>query len=851
MSIIQKLTLLYLKENKKQTLITIIGVILSVTMITAVATSCVSFLDLLRRQAIEREGNWHVLYEGIPSETLSILIDDKNTKKAFITSRLGHALIEESYNTAKPYFEVLAFSEDNLEAYPITIIEGQFPKDSTEILVTKSVMNASNLDLKLGDTLTIEVGQRARENGKLINPKDPYYNIFPEQITNTTSYTFTIVGFISESDSTILSGPSYPLITALDDSVSQRVSNLTVALQLHQLDSSLYSHTTSLIDGDEVIFNRELLRYFGITNHSDVNLMLYALATFFTILIMIASVSLIYNAFSISVAKRTKHLGMLASAGATRAQKRLAILFEGFIVGLISIPLGLLFGTIGMGITFHLINPFLKIATNSQLSLNLVISPTSIWIAILVSSLTILISAWIPAYRASKVPPIVAIRQNKDIKLSRKSVKSSKWISFLFGIEGDLALKNIKRQRRRYYSTIFSLALSLVLFLVTTSFLDQLQHTLSLIQSQKNYDIALYGDNPIHGYAFGGNTQTLLVDEILTLDTVRDYNLTQTLSLAIDLPLDKLNAQYQTYLNEHHASFFNKSFTLDVIGIRDDLFIQYVSDEMNIKPDGVPLIVLNKAIFRQKRNQSELRLFDTLPNVDVLDSSFDSYDFEIIGLMDEYPIGIDPSSPGYKIPVITMFSLVEQLMNEVQNVGGSNLGLYLVSDTAMVLEQEIIDLYLEKGLPTPNIINFEHYQQSNQQLLTVISIFSTGFISLMTLISLVNTINTLTTNIGLRIREFSILRSTGMDPNSFHKMICFESLFYGLKALLFGLPISLILIIFIHLIINTSFAIPLILPWNSVSIAVVITFIFIWLCMKYSMSQVRRINLIDGLKHDN
>lgn len=851
MNIIQKLTLLHLKENKKQTFITLVGVILSVTMITAVATSCVSFLDLLQRRAIETDGNWHVLYEAVSKEALPILLEDENTKKAFVSSSLGHAWIEGGYNASKPYLEVLAMNEESLEAYPITLIEGKFPTNSTEVLVTKSVMNASDLTFNIGDTFTIEVGQRLAENGELKSSRDSYYEIFKEQLIDLNSYTFTVVGFVSQSDAMILSGPSYPLITAMDEALVQKVDKVTVAMQLHHLTPSLYSHATSLIDEAQVSFNRELLRYSGVTSHSDMNLMLYGLAGFFMILIMVASVSVIYNAFSISAAKRTKHLGMLASVGATKAQKRGAILFEGFAIGLVGIPIGLLVGTLGMGITFFFISPFFETAANLSLPLQLVISPASIWMAIFVSSLTILISGWIPAYRASKVSPMIAIRQNKEIKLDRRSIKNSKWISHFFGIEGDLALKNIKRQKRRYHSTIFSLVLSIVLFLVTQSFLQQLQQAYSLTQTQENYDLAIYGASPTYGYSFGGNEQTILVDDILNLDLVQDYNLTQTLSLDIALSLTELNPQYRDYLIQNQESFYHKSFTLDVIGIRDDLFMQYVDDKTELSSNTIPLMVLNQATFMDESKYSQLTLFDSIPSLSILNPDFSSYPFEVIGLTNHYPIGLQVSSPSYTISVLTKFSLVEQLMNDVKNVGGSNLGLYLLSDDSMRLEEEIINLYVENGLSSPNLVNFERYRQSEQQLIVLISVFSTGFITLISLISLVNVLNTMTTSIMLRTREFSMLRSMGMDLKSFNKMIRFESLFYGLKALLYGLPISLILILIIHQILQINFTIPLTIPWGSVVVAILGIFTFVSLCMLYSSSQVKQINLIEGLKQEN
>src|SRR5690606_10296491 len=141
------------------------------------------------------------------------------------------------------------------------------------------------------------------------------------------------------------------------------------------------------------------------------------------------------------------------------------VFFEGAVIGAISIPIGILAGLGGIGTTFAFINKYLQGALGGSERLELVATPSSLFIACGVSILTIFISTYIPAIKASKISAIDAIRQTHDIKLSGKTVKTSKLVRKIFGIEAEIGLKNLKRNKKRYLATVFSLVISIVLFL--------------------------------------------------------------------------------------------------------------------------------------------------------------------------------------------------------------------------------------------------------------------------------------------------------------------------------------------------------------------------------------------------
>lgn len=865
MNIIQKLTISYLKENKRQTLVTLIGVILSVTMITAVATSAASFMDLLQRRTIQIDGNWHVLYEDVPKESLSVIENDSDTKATFYSQSLGHARLDENKYSSKPYFHLLAFNESAQEAFPVNLIQGRFPANSHEILLSKDAIYNSGVNYQIGDTITLTVGQRVNEFGEYLSPSDWGGDCNIETLVDTKEYTFTIVGITSEPRYISSWGPAFTVITALDSELDATLSSVDVSVQLSHITPKLYNHAMQVASEANVpkdatkspmiAFNKELLRFYGVTGNDSMNLMIYSLAFFFMCVIMIGSVSVIYNAFSISASKRMKHLGMLASVGATKAQKCSAILFEGVVIGTIAIPLGLLFGTIGMGVTFNLVNPIFQSAANMTIALRLVISAPSIIIAILFSILTIFISAWIPARRAAKVSPMIAIRQNTEVKIPRRAVKTSKVVSKIFGIEGDLALKNIKRQKRRYRATVFSLILSFSLFLITTYFLNTLQSAYNLTLETINYDLYMSGDSNDYGYALSHSSESLLIDEIVSLPSVKDYNYIQKAYTYTSITEDLLTEQAIELLKGEQSdtdfSALLNQFELKIYGIRDDVFNRYIDQNNEISNSStIPIVVINTNQFLKDNKYMQVNL---LKEIDHLTFHSNEYQFNVLGYTSELPMGITYDFLSNNIPVITPLSAIEGMFEQgVFDGGYSNLSLYLTSDDTSTLENEIVNLYQEaNSLTMPIIFSLQKSHESQKQLELLISIFAYGFICLITLICLVNVFNTITTSMLLRTREFAMIRSVGMDSKSFNKMIRFESLFYGLKALLYGIPLSIGLMYIVYQILKSNFEIPFTLPWSSFIIAIFGIFIFVGLSMWYSLIQIRKLNIIDALKQEN
>ncbi|WP_117168900.1 ABC transporter permease [Paraliobacillus sediminis] len=860
MNIINKLTLRHLKQNKRRTLVTIFGVIISVAMLTAVATLGVSFMDLMKRQAIVTEGEWHVQYKDVNLAQIEAIKEDDATKELIISDDRGYAKLEGSENKNKPYLFIKQYNEKGLTNFPIELSEGRLPKAKNEIVLSEEILNNTSVSYEIGEQLTLEVGDRyyGDEEKKLtqIDPlQDGLEEGVRETIENKTSETYTIVGLIERPTWESTWSPGYTMISYLEESELTSSSAVNGVVVLNKVNRSIYDHAQEVADQNNIKninYNTELLRYYGLSNDDNLQLTLYSLVGIIMAVIIVGSVSLIYNAFAISVSERSRHLGMLSSVGATKKQKRNSVFFEGAVIGLISIPLGIFAGLVGMMVTFAFINTFLEGALNVSGKLQVVVTPSSLLVAVGVSILTIFISTYLPARKASKISAIDAIRQAQDVKLSKKAVKTPKIVRKIFGVEAEIGLKNLKRNKRRYQATVFSLVISIVLFLSVSFFTTNLEKSVELSQDSINYDITVGG----------GNLDEEKIALLTGLDYVTESSSIKELYLNAWIDQSALPEILQKEVDENNSILKDGKYpyNIELKGLDEKTFQSYlekIGGEIEEFTDTAnpTAIVVNKIIY-QEINTGKIIEADAInteigETIDLHQMDYETEEEEFIkgvkigAITEELPMGVSLVGNGV-LSMIVPKDMIDYLIGEqIENDAVSQSVFINSSDpiaTQAAIEEVGSDLY---------VYNVYQSQQQNKQMILLLSVFIYGFISLISLISIANIFNTISTSISLRKREFAMMKSVGMTPKGFNKMIHFESIFYGIKALLYGLPISVAIMFLIHRSTQQSFEYEFTLPWLDIVIVTVAIFIIVGSAMLYAISKVKKENIIDGLKQEN
>ncbi|WP_284036974.1 ABC transporter permease [Neobacillus sp. 114] len=862
MNIINKVTIRHLKENKRRSLVTVIGVIISVAMITAVATLGFSFLDLLIRQEIAQNGEWHVQYKDVSLNQLKEIEKDSDTKTVALSST-GYAALEESHNEYKPYLFFKNYNKIGMEQFPIKVSAGRLPQNEHEIAISEAIRSNAKVNYKIGDKLTVDIGERFHKlEGTTLAQKDPLQrdgDKVLEELKPTQTRELTIVGTITPPSWEPAWSPGYTVIGYVDETSLSKNQSVDANVVLTKVKGSLFDHAKTLAKKHgikKVNFNSELLRYYGVTNNDSLRMTLFSLSGIIMGVIIIGSVALIYNAFGISVSERARHLGMLSSVGATKKQKRNSVFFEGAVIGAISIPIGILAGLVGIGVTFVFINTFIHDALNVSEKLELVVTPASILIACGISILTIFISTYIPAQKASKISAIDAIRQTQDIKLSGKTVKTSKLVRKIFGLEAEIGLKNVKRNKKRYLATVFSLVISIVLFLSVSYFTDNLKKSLEMTQDELKYDIQLSG-SVLEKEELASFTKL----DYVTKSTIMEVAQVETLIKTEDLPallkkqiqendaaLEDGKYPYYVVLNGLDQESFNEY--AESIGVsagdftRQDTPTAIVVDQISYQDPATGKYIETNSI--ESKVGSKIDLL-ALPPGDSEEEEQPKREFvstvEIGALTDQVPVGVHSASLG-GVNLVVPETTIEQLGIDPKQVYSY---VYLNSSDPMATQAAIEDM----NNTSIHVYNVYQRRQQDEQMIMLMSVFTYGFITLISFISIANIFNTISTSISLRKREFAMLRSVGMTPKGFNKMIHYESIFYGVKALSYGLPLSVLIMFGIHRSLGNTFEYGFSLPWMNILFVIVVIFLIVGSAMLYSISKIRKENIIDGLKQEN
>lgn len=880
MNIVNKLTLRQLKMNKRRTLVTILGAIIAVAMITAVTVSLSSAMDLMKRVAISSNGNWHMRYHNIKAKHISILEADDNVDKVAISYPLGYAALENPKNSDKPYLYVRSYNREGFELMPIHLVEGRLPEASDEVVIPEHLGNSTGLAYKIGDQISLDLGQRYALNEETGEKEeaslDQGYSIVrdregrireifePQQIKE-----YTVVGIIQKSPEEYSWSPGCEFITYANLNEISNETIVTASVLLKNLNLGIYKHNADLgvkVGIETVEPHSTLLACYGVNSDDGLIAALFGIVAIVLVIIMIGSISLIYNAFAISVAERSQYLGMLASVGATKKQKRASVFFEGSVIGGISIPLGLLAGFVGMGITFSAINGMFKNVMGIEENLRLVVSPIVIISTVFISSLTIFISTYIPARRASKISAIEAIRQTADIKMTKKKIRTSKLTRKLFGFEAELALKNLKRNGRRYRATLLSLIISIILFLTTGTFSAYMNRSLELMIQNANYDLSVSAN-------FRNNeTSKVALEKLKELDKVETYSLLETAYVEAYIPKDMTPSHIKTFLGEAKEEGY--IYNINLVALEDEALKNYaqsvgVDTHLLNDPMKPSAIVLNRAKFKDKETKTyrdedvivasvndKITLSETQWNEDGDDYKvLEVEDIALVGFAKEPPMGMDIQENGNTLNLImskaAFNSIMEKANTHMSYEVGSYSTMYLTSEDPFGLQKDIEALQEGSERTTYSIYNIYERKQTTEQMQMVMKVFIYGFIALITLVSIANIFNTISTSIALRKREFAMLRSVGMTPKAFDKMINFESIFYGLKALLYGLPISFIMMIALYRQLRDSFDFTFFVPVGSIIVVIISVFVIVGVSMFYSGAKVKGQNIIEGLKDTN
>lgn len=876
MNVFNKVALQGLLKNRTRTIVTIIGVILSAAMITAVATFAVSLQEYMVKGSMVKNGDWHLSFSDVDSSFVRQQKADSRVSHTAEFENIGYAVLKDGQNPGKPYLFLAGFNEDTYKTLPVNLISGRLPKNGNEVVVPSHVASNGGVSFSEGDTITLTVGNRM-DGSERLNQHDPCELEGDEDTPRETfvpreKKSYKVVGICTRPVFEERTAPGYTLITAApagETNIAGGSGSFSTFISLED-PRQVQNYAEAEGGGRDCVFNNDVLRFMGLSNDKIFNTLLYSIGAVLIALVMLGSIFLIYNSFTISLSERTRQMGILLSVGATSKQLLHSVLFEGLCIGIVGIPIGILAGIPAIKLVLLFTEENFRNVMYDTVPLTLSISFPAIAAAAVISMITILISAYIPASKACRTPVMECIRQTNEVKVTSASLKTSKLTRRLYGLEGILAAKNFKRNKKRYRSIVLSLTLSVVLFVSANAFGTTLKQTADQTKVVTDYDISFNADK----LSDGGMLD--LYDKVKDVSGITRSSYQACMDYTCQVPAAQLSDDYWKTAGKQTA---NQKGTVTVslsIQFLDNPTYERIAGDLNLPADGDrQLIAVAKMADQTGQAEGVYQLPDMMNSPEATLTFLPAKEGKSAEKTEQPAAGksgqkgektlsiscaefVPPDTPvtakaSEDLPYYFMAVAPWSLKEELEPYGSMRVkGCTFESKTAAVSTKQmntIIDsLGITLGSP---VYNTHEMLEENRNVLFIVNLFTLVFVIMISLIATVNVFNTISTNIKLRRRELAMLRSTGMSDRNFDKMMRFECILYGARTLILGLPLAGILswLIFRVMTLGESkFSFQF--PWISMGISVLGVFLIIFITMVYATRKIKKENIIDCLRDD-
>lgn len=885
MQILNRLTIRNLKLNKRRTIVTIIGIILATALLTAVATMAVSLKESVTLRSKKVDGDFHLLLYDMTDKEKESVINNRQVESYYETHEVGYGVLDGCVNDSKPYVYIEALDSDTFEKAEINVTSGRLPEDDSEIVISSHIKTNGGVKYNLGDKITFDIGDRTY-NGKKLYQNDTYRE--DEQLEAKQTKTYKVVGICDrlpygEEPRT---APGYSVITLANKAdTSLNKSDIYLRFNKKALKDR-YDLTADILGVDKTLFNKlnsgkledkeiqtlksqldkthsyyinnSLIKYEAFYDSSVA--FVYNMAAVVMVIIIITSAVCMSNSFAISINQKTKQYGMLASIGATPRQIRKNVFFEAAFMGVIGIVAG-----IGGGLSASYI---LVVLSNKMLidtfEMSIVYAPSllGVLLSIVLAIVTIVLSALVPAIRASRMSPIMAINHSEDIKIKSKSLKTPKLIGKVWGEGGVLAYKNMKRNKRKYRVITISIALSVSTFIALYGFMSLLTESVNRYANDK-IDLRVYMSSYKSMSVDEANKKVSnIVNRINNETNITDFTFARGFYASLkDEP--KYSSDYKE-VNKYEAGLAeNNGYYISIISLGNEEYGKYIKKLGISKETAQSGGILVDNTYQYINNGNDIKYFniydgykagdvltyriDTSNSSKSLDNSKSSddttlYDIRIVALSNERPFGYDNAYTSYGYLIVS-----DDYMNRIDTKNTDSTLLNINCDDPDKAQDILVN---EFNIGQNYIFNAAQERRNDEKLILTMKIFLYGFIAIVSLIGITNIFNTVTTGMELRGKEFAMLQSIGMTKKEFDKMIRLESVFYGSKALIIGVVSGTILSYVIYISAGES-QLKYTLPLLAIVMSVIVVIILLLGIMKYSIAQIRKQNIIETIRNEN
>ncbi|MBB6733944.1 ABC transporter permease [Cohnella zeiphila] len=829
----------YLKQQRKRSILTIIGIILSVALISAIGTMGQSLTDNMLQRAIYEQGAYHFGYGKADAKLYNEL------KNNVLVGKLG--FVTEGQDTALDDTFKIRLSEVNADFFelaPVHLQEGRWPQNDREAVLEQWMLSHLPGKPKIGDEAKLNGpdGKPAsyRIVGVMINSKNSQLN------AESSAYTLTNEGGIPSGN--------FIVLAAFKPGVD------------------ISSHLKAFSGmGEKFKANDQMLAYMGESSDNNINKVFAIIFGTLIGLVVLSTAAVIYNIFHISVLERIRQFGLLRTIGATPAQIRSLVFREATVLGIIGIPIGLLvgWGALWLAIKLMLESGF-KILQMEDFKLTV-----HAWIiggSALIGLLSVYLAAWLPARKAASVSPVEAVRGAGSIV--RESFRRGRIPSPLqgFGVGGKMAAKNIRRNRSKFRITTFSIVISVCLFTVFHYFTQETLFITTDSNEEDRIAFSVYPNRDTSDKPFMTQEQ---MDDLASTSGVRGvYGDYWSNGSAVWVPENKLNPNFYSVLRRTPAEMQRDGakyvFTNGIVNLYDDARLK----------DSAPYLVAGTVDPKKLAADNAVLIVQTVKPVDPKDGKRTQLDMTSYKVGDKLLIDMSQSEKPDSFQEVTVGGILSQ----------SPFGeTYLKDNLNMMAPRQVferlnkavpvqpgeesqgphmygIDIAMKDGAdngairaklqalvdsqPNIRISDIAAQQKEERQFNLQMQIFVYGFLIVIGGIGSLNIINTVQTNLLLRRREFGLLQAVGMTVRQLRRMASLEGIWYGALGSFWGLVSGYVLSYLLFIELSGLQGMPFRFPWPGVLIACGIALLVGLLSVQGPMSRISKANLIDSLREE-
>jgi len=879
--------------NKNRTITTLVMIIITVATFAGISIMYESAIKGLEKTFKETKGDYSISVENIDKNYDKNLLKDKNTEKVMeyytISKALSRGKIQEDIAKEKgkeyfdthsneeiqaeiqkamsklkpskwyiqkyelnkdgedyskqqeeakqfeeailnPYFgvDILGANKEDLKGYNFRLIDGRLPENENEIVLQKASKTA-RYTFNIGTTITM--------NGKEYKIVGYVNNVFD---SNDSEVNIGIVKIATEEEKKEAVSKIFGIyIKDKGEKVKNTAEEISKTLKEDSKNGSI-----------KMAVNKSLLRLQNANlqgYESSTDNVIATLEMMRNVLIVIVAVSgiiIMYNSFNLSLVERRKQYGILKSLGIKNSSLYVMILFEALVLSVAGIVIGYICGMIGdylvVGyINDTLVNMIKSMGVENELQMSLIYTTNihAFYLVAISTGITVVLAAMIPAIKSTRISPIENIRGKDDYVVSTKKVKTSNISKKLFGIEFDLARKNMKRAKKRFRIATLSLAIAFILIFVIGTLGAQINGQISLLEAQtnslfKNGNIAeithiniVDKDGSVNNRKKSNvkysekDVQEIIkfgiedyAKQIESKDSLKINRVVLSTGLEYLEKIDKDEELLKTVTDSYLKNRFNSIDDSSRQKAKTQISIQFATNKVYSDKDKFGLndikdneiYLSNVEILEENGTLVEKPIFD--------ESKIIGKEIEIYG--NKLKIAKAPVNSELTLRASTGGSIFLQayvnektFANIVRNdeKGLNFRGFYQsdlkgdkkIEDIMKKQQQENLEKEYDFGkvqMFTETIITPSGVIGIIKGMITIFQLLLYGFLILVILMSVVNIFTTITINILLRSRELAILKSVGMSDKQFDKMLRGENYIACLRSIIFGIVVSLLLL---------------------------------------------------------